>query len=301
MRDPTLAGPVETVMRRFLLLPFLILATFLGAEPSSGELTRAAQEATTLAERKLLEIVARERALEERLTNAASVDRSQAMGEIRALSRDYQNYLARNREDLYAHLLYGKFLYRAGDNEGALQVFLAADNLDGNQAVTKQHIGNLLAEGGNFAEALNYFLQAIDLAPQEPVYHFSVGQVLAEYREDFLEIRLYKPATLDAQMQAAFHEAQALEPENADFAFRYGESFYDVAEPDWEIALGFWEDLAEEDLSAVQRDALALHVARVLVELGRFEQARERIASVEREAFAATKANLLARIEGAGE
>lgn len=283
-------------MRIVVLVWLLLWGEGLAAEVTSRELTEAARTAGSVAEQELLEIVAEQLRLREELEEADEVGRSQVLGEMRMISRAYQSYIARNREDVIAHILFGKFLYELGRNADALPIFLRADELDPSHAVVKQHLGNLLAEDEKYPEALNFFLQAVDLAPSEALYHFSIGHLLATHREAFLADGVYTAAIVDRQLQEALRRATELAPDDLDLWMRYGESFYDVAEPDWERALRHWEGIPPPGTSPVLREAIVLHQARVLTELTRFSESEKLLATVTRPSFAASKAQVEERM-----
>ena len=102
-------------------------------------------------------------------------------------------------------------------------------------------------------------------------------------------------------MLKAFGEAARLCPDNLDIQFRCGESFYDVEKPDWQKALDFWTALQEKKLSEVQAAAVKLHRAKVLINLGRKDEARALAESVNLPALERTRQELLKKISSDGE
>ena len=63
--------------------------------------------------------------------------------------------------------------------------------------IVKNQLGNYLAEEGEPIEAANYFIAAIRLAPEEPLYHYQLGTLLTEARDDFLKSGQWTRAQLD--------------------------------------------------------------------------------------------------------
>ncbi len=102
----------------------------------------------------------------------------------------------------------------------AMALLLRANALDPDLPVVKNQIGVLLAEDGRAIDALNYFLAASDLAPTEALYHFQIGLVLDEGRDQFLKTRAWTRATLDSTMLSAFARAVALAPDRTELAQR---------------------------------------------------------------------------------
>jgi tetratricopeptide (TPR) repeat protein len=191
-----------------------------------------------------------------------------------AVNDAYEKYLEDNPSDVNGLVLYGKFLRRMGEREAANSVFQHAHRLDPRMAVIKQQLGNYLAEEGQYVPALGFFVQAVALAPNEPLYHYQLGELLNVYYDEYLADRIYDEPTLDHAIAGEFKRAAELAPQEPGFAWRYAECFYDMRYPDWNTALAAWEDLGTRTTSPVEIEVIRLHCARVLLELGRDEEAR---------------------------
>ena len=242
-------------------------------------------ESLSLLEERLLEIIDMEARLE---TTAARPDAQER--EIQRLfqqvSREYDGIITRNPDHLESRLLFGKLLMRYGDGEGARNQFLMAakiaERTNQDIAVIHQQLSTYYAEELDHTRALAYALNAIEIEPQTAIYHFGLGQLLAAFREELIADEVYTAEVLDANLLASFKTACELEPGTLPFQFRYGEAFYDVADPDWAAALAHWQALAgHPELSTLQQDAIRLHQARCLVGLGNPEAARLQIEAVE--------------------
>ena len=238
--------------------------------------TRNQKPATsiTLLDQKLLETIE----MEEQLDAAAAVpdaDPREIERMFHNVAREYEGIIARNPQHLETLLLYGKLLSRYGDREGARIHFLTAAQIDPNLAVIHQQLSKYYAEDEDYTRALAYALNAVRIEPETAAYHFGLGQILAVFREDFISEGVFTADQIDRDMLQSFDTARSLEPESLELQFRYAEAFYDVDIPDWETALALWQEIASrEDLSPVQVDAVRVHQARCLSEIGRPEEAR---------------------------
>lgn len=192
---------------------------------------------------------------------------------IQELVRAYGTYLQENPEDVNALILYGKLLRRIESYDKAFATFLKADEVDPNIAVVKQQIGTHLAEEGKGVAALPFYLRAVELEPKTPAYHFSLGQLLNEFRNEFISEGVFTSDALEREMIKAFKRAAALEPENFDLQMRLGEAYYDLSSPDWKSALLHWNALKKQVETPLQLEILELHRSRVLGKLGRHEEA----------------------------
>ncbi len=194
------------------------------------------------------------------------------------LHDEYWLYIAEYPDDVNAIILYGKLLAHTGQRDAAYAAFMHADALNGKIAVVKQQLGNFLAENGSYQAALERFRQATALAPDEPVYHYEMGELLTIFYEGFLKDKLLDRADLDKTMVMEFARAMTLAPQVRAFVWRHAEAYYDMSDPDWNAALGAWDGLAALTTNAVEQEVIRLHRIRILIELRRFPEARELLA-----------------------
>jgi tetratricopeptide (TPR) repeat protein len=192
-------------------------------------------------------------------------------------------------------------LWKVGLRKQAVAILLKANEMDPNIPLVKNELGNYLAEDGKPLQAVNYFLSAVKLKPKEPLYHYQLGTLLCEARDDFLRSGEWTRDSVDHAMQEAFKSAAELAPDRIEFAYRYAESFYDMADPDWPAALKVWQGLESKAQSELERQTMCLHQANVLIYMGRADQARKVLDTVILPALDEQKQKLVARIAPASE
>jgi len=184
---------------------------------------------------------------------------------------------------------------RMGEDEGARTPAFLRD-----WALLRNLLGNYVAEEGHPVEASVYFLGAIDLVPDEPLYHYQLGTLLTDARDDFLLTGDWTRAALENSMHEAFRRAAELAPDRIEFVYRYGESFYDLTDPDWDEALGVWGQLEADAQSEVERDTMRLQRANVLIRQGKSAEARAVLGSVTEPVLQAQKQKLIDQVDAAG-
>ncbi len=218
--------------------------------------------------------------------------------ELGEVLRSYSNYLSENPKDVSALILYGKLLRRIGENDQAFKVFLKADELDPAIAVVKQQIGNHLVETDNGKAALMFYLNAVELQPEVPEYNYALGEILHIFRDEFLSDQLFTRDAIDREMLKAFRTAAQLNPDDFDMQMRLGEAYYDLESPDWKIALLHWKKLrkATPDYNELRCQILDLHQARILVTLGRKQEASELLNGVTQPGLQITRQQILEEI-----
>lgn len=281
-----LSSAVLTVMSfvRFPILAFLLLALAGG--------TFAADASP---EETLRSLVGRQKDL----LAAAAKKQSQIELEdlrqpIQRLCFEYEDFLRRNPSLATGYVSYAMLLDSPiiDERKRATALLLKANRIDPELPLVKNQLGNHVAEQGKPLEALNYFLAAVRLAPKEPLYHYQLGTLLAEARDDFLKSGEWTRPQIDAAMQRAFLEASAFSANDWRFAYRYGLSFYDVETPDWDTALAFWTQFEGTLKPGVERQTCRIHRAKILLTQGEVAEAKELLGTVTEPALAKQKAKL---------
>ena len=273
------------------LLPFFLAAVMVAVTP-----LRAA-ESETMADRALKKIVERQREiLAAAEKQGDKLDEEAFRAQVQSLTHEYERLLTDNPKFALAHAAYGGLLGKVGMRKESAAMLLKANQLDSDLPYVKNQLGVYVAEEGRPLEAAPYFLAAIKLAPNEPLYHYQLGSLLAEARDDFLRSGDWTRAALDAAMANAFRRAAELAPERFEFGYRYAESFYDVEKPDWDAALKVWAALEEKAQTPIERQTMRLHAANVLIKQGKPDHARTLMATVDEPALQGQKQKLVAQL-----
>lgn len=247
-----------------LLIAFVLCAGAVGAA-----------ESESLTQRTLRMIVERQKQLfAEAEKEGDKLDMDAFQQQAQAVVHEYDRLIAANPKFAAGYASYGYFLTKVGMRKEAMAMLLKANQFDPDIPLVKNQIGNLLAEDGKPIEAAKYFLAAIKLDPKEPLYHFQLGTVLAEARDDFLKSGEWTRAGVDNSMHQAFKRAAELAPDRFEFTYRFAESFYDLENPDWNEALKVWSALEEKAGTTIERQTMRLHAANVLIKMGKLDQAK---------------------------
>lgn len=258
--------------------------------------------AETLAERNLKEIVARQKSIFARAeAEKDHLDEAWLRGELQAVINSYDVLIQKNPDFAAAHAAYGMLLGQVGMNREAAGILLKANQLDAEIPLVKNEIARLLAEDGKPAEALPWLTAAIALAPDEPLYHYHLGKLLTEARDDLVATGQFTRAKLDAAMLEAFQRGASLAPGNMAYAYRAAEAYYDLETPRWEDALAAWSALEQQAKPGLEQQTIRLHAANVLVKLGRRDHARALLITVTEEPLQKQKQTLLDELAAKGE
>ncbi len=273
----------------FLFISVVAVVSFAGGQVS-----------TTRAEERLQDLMVIQREL---LGKAAAAELPEEVEQLRPrlqnLVFDWEDYLRTYPEDPAGYIAYSMLLGNPllDERKRAQALLLRANELDPDQPIVKNQLGKYLAEEGLPLQALPYFLAAVELAPEEALYHYQVGQLLGGARRDFLISGEWSVEAIDQAMQHAFAEAVRLDPASLPYAYRYAESYYDLENPPWDEALAAWQALEERVKSPKEQQMMRLHQANVLLFKGELEAAegmlQERFIGV----LAGQRERLLERLE----
>jgi tetratricopeptide (TPR) repeat protein len=290
--------PLSTVFRPHFMpfRPVLLLAACAAALAVAAR-AAAPAEAETMPEHRLKEIAEHQRVLfADAAAQGKNMENAALKTGVEQLTNQYESLLRDNPGFAAGYAAYGYMLWKVGLRKEAVAILTKANELDPDIPLVKNELGNYFAEEGKPLEAINYFLSAIKLEPSEPLYHYQLGTLLCEARDDFLRSGEWTRAAVDHSMQEAFRSAAELAPDRIEFTYRYAESFYDLQDPDWAAALKAWEGLEAHAQSEIERQTMRLHEANVLLNMGKAGDARKVLAKVSDPALEAQRQKLIARM-----
>jgi tetratricopeptide (TPR) repeat protein len=296
---------------RLFLASTAVLAASALADPAATQPTPAAEVpaapspapdgAETMAERRLKDISEHQKVLfADAAAQGESLDQPGFTTQVEQLTREYESLLRDNPKFAAGYASYGYMLWKIGLRKQSVAILLKANQMDPDIPLVKNELGNYLAEEGKPLEALNYFLAAIKLEPNEPLYHYQLGTLLYEARDDFLRSGEWTRAAIDHSMLEAFGRAAQLAPDRVEFTYRYAECFYDMVDPDWAAALRAWQGMEAKAQSGVERETMRLHQANVLMNMGKGDQARKILDTVVDPTLSEQKQKLVARLQEDG-
>ncbi len=248
----------------------------------------------SLAEKLLRETVAREREFLARAEkDGEHLDEAKFAGDAKAIASSYDVLIQKNPDFAPAFVAYGLFLGKLDMNRAAVAMLLRANKLDPHIPLVKNQLAKHLAEDGKPVDALPYLLSAIDLAPNEPLYHLHFGLLLMEARADFLQTGDWTRVALDQAVLDSLQRAAELTKGDFSYAYQHAKAFYEIAPPRWEEALKVWERLGDRATTTATRQLVKLHRANVLAQLERSDEARALLTQVTEPQFDAEKKQVL--------
>ncbi|MDQ8187013.1 hypothetical protein [Pelagicoccus sp. SDUM812002] len=279
----------------------LIVSILLGLLPQSLSAKKKDKDAipqTNLAIYLLKQLNEREQEAYDRYETAvAEEDVDQVRRELQSIIDGYDKLISDSPDYAPAYTSFGLMLQRTGNRDEANAMFLKSDQLDPLQPVVKNQLGNYMAEEGKYTEAYGFYMLARDLAPDEPLYHLQLGNLLVAYRKYFVADGLFAWEEIDDQIIKHFRSATRRAPDDISYKMRYAQAFFDIENPDWEIALGVWQELYKAAGSEYEQQVVRLYTARVRFELGHHTAARKLISQLDHPSLDESKQTLLGEID----
>jgi len=252
-------------------------------------------EKISLVEQKLLKLIKLEELF---FANVNEVEEHFISSQAQEIVHLYENIIDNNPDHVESKILFGKFLIRVGQHEDAISLFLEADQLNPNLAITKQQIANHLIHTNRAIDALPFMLMATKIEPEQPIYHFSLGQFLQRFKTSLVDANISKLPSIDDLMLNSFKKASELEPGNFNYSLRFAQCFHDMDRVNKLHALDAWSRLSTlfSRLSSREKQYVNLQKAHFLIDLNRTAEAQEVLESIEHTSLLEAKRRLSGRI-----
>jgi len=211
--------------------------------------------------------------------------------------KSYEDFVRRHPADARAHLGYGNFLNDREDELGAKAQWEKALELD----LKNPSIYNILAgrysESGPVDKAFEYFKKAIELSPAEAVYYHNFGDSLYVLRKRAMVYYGISEQQVYGKVLLLYSNALRLEPQNFTFARDLAQTYYSFKPLPVEAALHAWTNALKVAHEETDQEDVHIHLARVKMLAGRFDEARAQLEGVTNQASLNAKTTLLHNLE----
>ena len=279
-----------------LLLAILLAAVSFGQEAAESD-TGETPSSESMAAYLLKDLNEREQSAYKRYERAlATEDVHSIKTELQSIVDGYEALISAAPNYVAAFISYGMMLHRIGERIPSNAMLIRADQIDPYHAIVKNQLGNYQAEEGNYPEAMGFYQMAIDLRPDEPLYHYQLGNLLFSYKNFFIDDKLFLPEGIDLEIQNRFRKAAMLAPAHLPYRIRYAQSFFDIARPNWEAALEEWQQLVNFVESPEEKQMMQLYMAKTRFEMGHHTAAQKIIKGIDEPSLEHSKDILLKQI-----
>ncbi len=202
---------------------------------------------------------------------------------------EYKGFLRRHPQHINAHLAFGSFLNDTHDEDGAVQQWDTARQLAPTNPAAWNNLANFYGHRGPVKKAFEYYAKAIELDPNESVYYHNLAVTVYLFRNDARQYyNLNEEQVFDKSLDL-YRQAIKLAPDDFVLFSDYAESFYGTNPPRWRDGLEAWTDALKIAHDEDEREGVYIHLARINLKLGRYDQVRMRLSGVTNEMYATLK------------
>ena len=209
----------------------------------------------------------------------------------------YDDFLRRHPDHARAHLAYGSFLNDTRDEEGAVQHWEKAREIDPKNPAAWNNLANAYGHRSPVKKSFEYYAKAIELNPNERIYYQNMATTVFLFRKDAMEFyKIDEQQVFDKALEL-YRLAMKLDPGNFVLATDYAQTYYGIRPIRTEEALTAWMDVLKIASSETEREGVYLHLARIKLHAGRFDEVRRHLTSVTNQVYAALKKRLEGNLE----
>jgi tetratricopeptide (TPR) repeat protein len=218
--------------------------------------------------------------------------RKRILDRFASVRKDYEDFVRRNPDFARGRLAYGSFLNDNGDEEAAVAQYEIASQLDPKNPAAWNNMANFYGEHGPLTNAFIDYAKAIELNPVEPVYYQNFATTVYLYRRDAREFFGISEQQVFDKALALYRQAMKLDPNNFPLATDYSQSYYGIKPLRTNDALVAWTNTLAIARDEVEREGVYIHLARVKISIGQFDEARVQLDAVTNGAYTDLKNRL---------
>ena len=228
-------------------------------------------------------------------TNTPAIEalNKRILGRFDVVRQGYEKFLRNHPDHARGYLAYGSFLNDLGDEDGAKAQYENSRQFDPKNPAVWNNLANYYGEHGGLTNAFAGYTEAIRLNPAEPVYYQNFATTVYLYRKDAREFYGINEQQVFDKALGLYRQAMQLAPDNFVLAADYAESFYGIKPMRTNDALVAWTNVMAVARTDAERQGVAIHLARVKIAAGMFDEARAHLAAVTNGAYAELKNRLV--------
>jgi tetratricopeptide (TPR) repeat protein len=208
---------------------------------------------------------------------------------IEQIKGEYEDFLSRHPNHASARLAFGGFLDEMHDEEGAVDQWDKARELDPKNPAAWNCLANYYGHRGPVKKAFEYYAKAIELDGTESIYYHNLATTVYLFRVDAGEYyHLTEQQVFDKALEL-YRKAIKLAPDDFELFCDYAKSFYGIKPPRWQEGLAAWTDALKIARDDAEREEVYIHLARINLKLGHYDDARRRLNEVTNSMYATLK------------
>ncbi len=225
-------------------------------------------------------------------TNALAAFQRRINERLDAMKQLYQSFLRDHPDSARGFLAYGSFLNDIGEEDNARAQYENSRLLDPKNPAVWNQLANYYGEYGGLTNAFAYYAEAIRLDPTEPTYYQNFATTVYLFRKDAREYWGITEAQVFDKALDLYRQAMKLAPDDLVLATDYAESYYGIKPLRAHDALMAWTNCLNLCKDDNEREGIWVHLARVKIAAGFFEEAEAQLTMITNPVFGELKLRL---------
>lgn len=214
-----------------------------------------------------------------------------------AVRKRYEEFLQKYPRHVQARLAYGSFLNETRDEDKGVEQWERAREIDPKHPAAWNNLANHYGHRGPVKKAFEYYEQAIVLAPDEPVYLQNLATTTYLFRKDAKEHYGFTEDQVFDRAIDLYRKAVKMDPKNFPLATDYAQTFYGIKPLRVDDALRAWNEALAVANDQLERDGVYIHLARIELMSGRFNEARKHLSIVTNQMYNPLKERLARNLD----
>ncbi len=211
---------------------------------------------------------------------------------LNQVRKGYEDLLQKYPDFARAHLAYGSFLNETGEEEAGAAEFEKATLLDPKNPAAWNNLGNYHGHRGPVTNAFTDYARAIELNPAEPIYYQNLATTVYLFRKDAREFFGINEQQVFDKALELYAKALKLKPDDFPLATDLAQSYYGIKPLRTNDALVAWTNALNIAHDDIEREGVFIHLARIKLTIGRFDEAHAHLDDVTNAMYDALKARL---------
>jgi tetratricopeptide (TPR) repeat protein len=218
---------------------------------------------------------------------------------LAGIKSEYEGFILQHPDHANARLAFGSFLNDTHDEEGAVAQWDKARELDPRNPAAWNNLANYYGHRGPVKKAFEYYAKAIELDGHESVYYHNLATTVYLFRKDACEYyNMTEQQVFDRSLEL-YRNAIELAPDDFILYSDYAESFYGTKPPRWQDGLTAWTDALKIARDDAERQGVHIHLARINIKLGHYDEARRSLNLVTNEMYTILKKRITRNLDEA--
>jgi tetratricopeptide (TPR) repeat protein len=201
-------------------------------------------------------------------------------GRFDAVRKEYQAFLVQYPNSARGHLAYGSFLNDLGEEAESVTEYQKSLALDPKNPAVWNNLANYYGEFSPVTNAFADYGQAIALDPTEAVYYRNLATTVYLFRRDAKSYYHITEGEVFDKSLGLYRQAMQLAPDDLPLATDYAQTFYGIQPLRTNDALMAWTNALNLSHNETEREGVYIHLARIKMCVGRYDEARAELAAV---------------------